>query len=181
MPDGIDEPEDEVFRDAGPLHPDDRLWRHPSEMAVVTPARPRSRPAVALATGLGIGLIAVGFFVIGRWTDADPDQTLTITPAASQAALISSTTSGPTTIGWLGITAVRATGGLRITSCQPSSPASIVLNPGDILLRIDSAPMPDLAALSSFLRGSRPGQQVALHIKRNGTRVDLTVVLGQHR
>ena len=183
MPDGIDEPHDEAFRASGPLPPDDRLWRHPSEMAASSGVHNRARPVVALAAGLSVSLVAVGFFMIGRWTDPDPDtgRTLTLAPVAPQAAVLTSTTDGPSTIGWLGITAVRTTGGLRVTSCQPSSPASTVLETGDVLLRIDRTAMPDLPALSAFLRTARPGQQVDLRVRRAGTVLDLTVVLGEHR
>ena len=44
-----DDADDDVGRIGGPLHPDDRLWRHPSELAAWVPAVP-SRPGGRAST-----------------------------------------------------------------------------------------------------------------------------------
>lgn len=60
------EPEDESGVYRSPLHPDDRLWRHPSEMAG-PPSRRPSRSTiwmVAAGSALGAGLLSTGLVLI---------------------------------------------------------------------------------------------------------------------
>jgi putative serine protease PepD len=75
-----DEPEDEP-PGRQPLPPDDRIWRHPSELAAGVPAalpRAPARPArlpwwwLVIAFGAGVGATLAGVIISGRLDDDDP-------------------------------------------------------------------------------------------------------------
>lgn len=64
----LDDPDDAPFRP--PLPPDDRIWRHPSELAPTAAAGPRRRPApqpwlVAIVSGLAGAILATGLVALG--------------------------------------------------------------------------------------------------------------------
>lgn len=51
---------------------------------------------------------------------------------------------------------------------------------GDLIVGIDDAPVPDFAALLGYLVAEKsPGDQVVLHVLRNGGPVELTITLGE--
>lgn len=108
VPDDDDPFDDEPAGFGDPLHPDDRIWRHPSEMASVPPPGARSIPdtvdfapvprrrhmlgaiavsgmvgaAVAVSVVMATGL---GERVVERWNDPDP------LPAAAQPRVTTTT------------------------------------------------------------------------------------------
>lgn len=112
VPDDDDYFDDEPAGFGDPLHPDDRIWRHPSEMASVPPPGARSIPdtvdfapvprrrhmwgAIA-ASGLVGAAVAVsvvmatgvGERVVERWNDPEP------LPATAEPSATTSTTEPP--------------------------------------------------------------------------------------
>ena len=65
------EPDDEPQRYREPPSPDDRLWRHPSEMAVKRPSARRQLWVVGLASALAASLLSTGLAVVaGNLLDA---------------------------------------------------------------------------------------------------------------
>ena len=65
------EPDDEPQRYREPPSPDDRLWRHPSEIAVPRPPARRQLWVVGLASALAASLLSTGLAVIaGNLLDA---------------------------------------------------------------------------------------------------------------
>ena len=56
--------DDESFR--APPSPDDRLWRHPSEIGRMAPTPRRRRPTAALAVASGVGgaVLAIGVLAV---------------------------------------------------------------------------------------------------------------------
>jgi len=62
----IAEPEDDFGSYRSPLPPEDRLWRHPSEMGAPSPDRPsrRLRLAVVAASAVGAGMLSAGLVVV---------------------------------------------------------------------------------------------------------------------
>ena len=65
------EPDDEPQRYREPPSPDDRLWRHPSEMAVKRPSARRQLWVVGLASALAASVLSTGLAVVaGNLLDA---------------------------------------------------------------------------------------------------------------
>ena len=66
------EPDDEPQRYREPPSPDDRLWRHPSEIAVPRPPARRQLWVVGIASALAASLLSTGLAVVaGNLLDAD--------------------------------------------------------------------------------------------------------------
>ncbi len=88
MSDDEADPPDPGFRGA-PLPPEDRLWRHPSEVAPPSAGRPhrgREAVALALAAGVGAGLALVAAWGVGAFEDPPAPETAServATPAAT--------------------------------------------------------------------------------------------------
>ena len=76
------EPEDDPGSYRSPLPPEDRLWRHPSEMGAQTPARPsrRSRWLVVGVSAVGAGMLSTGLVVIAVTLLTGPDRALSGRP-----------------------------------------------------------------------------------------------------
>jgi S1-C subfamily serine protease len=126
---GFDEEEDDLngapSRPSGPLPPDDRLWRHPSELgglgrppAPTAPPEPirRSRPVTALAlasAGLLGAVVVVGALWIAGTTGVDVDPATTAGPAPS-LTLAATDRSQAAAVAAAGLTVVEiARGGTR--------------------------------------------------------------------
>jgi serine protease Do len=60
---------------------------------------------------------------------------------------------------------------------QPASDAGV--RPGDIILRVDDVKVTDTRDLIDYVSAKRPGDEVTLHIWREGDSVDLDVELGE--
>jgi len=58
------EPEDEPQPYRSPLPPDDRVWRHPSEVSVKRPSARRQLWAVGLVSAVAAGLLSTGLAVV---------------------------------------------------------------------------------------------------------------------
>ena len=87
------EPDDEPQRFREPPPPDDRLWRHPSEIGVKRPSPRRQLWAVAIASALTASVLSTGLAVLaGNLLDSDggsasrPIDTTGILPAPSEGA-----------------------------------------------------------------------------------------------
>jgi serine protease Do len=69
------EPDDEPQPFRQPPPPDDRLWRHPSEMGVKRPSARRQLWAVAIASALAASVLSTGLAVVaGNLLEADGDR-----------------------------------------------------------------------------------------------------------
>ena len=110
MADGDSANDDEAFR--APLPPEDRLWRHPSELAAESAAAPGSRrgawrPLMGALAG-GVCVVGALWFLTGgdagdaptvtvagaeEATGSDESTTTTTTPAASTTTLASTSTT----------------------------------------------------------------------------------------
>jgi S1-C subfamily serine protease len=82
----------------------------------------------------------------------------------------------------LGIDAATVVGGgVAVVSTQPGGAAARAgLQRGDIIVSLDGKPTPTVSALTSVLAGLKPGQQVALSVRRpDGAERKVQVKLGQ--
>jgi membrane-associated protease RseP (regulator of RpoE activity) len=187
----------------GPVHPDDRLWRHPSELRALHLApgvvpRPRQRASLRRPLGprLLLGALA-GAAVLGAWWTAeslevDVDDTgaslasdgnpstfaagtdLTVDVTLSSRA---STTLAVTAV--LGLVGHEATVGLRVTALDPGTPlAEAGVRVGDDLLAVGgiaTTSMSDLQAAVSLV-GRRP--DVPVDVARGHQRLQLEADFG---
>jgi S1-C subfamily serine protease len=68
--------------------------------------------------------------------------------------------------------------GLAVTQVTPGSPAAAAgVQTGDVLLRLDGRPLPDLFALKWFLETAELGRSYRLEILRGGDRITTALVL----
>lgn len=65
-----------------------------------------------------------------------------------------------------------------VTSLVPNGPASAVLRPGDELVAVGDRALDSVAALTSTLAGTRPGDNVSVTYRRDGEQQVANVVLG---
>ena len=98
---------------------------------------------------------------------------------------------------FLGIRGRSAKGGVLIESVPPGTPAaraglrggdrealderdgSVVILGGDLLIRIDRRPVADMDDVHGLLAKRRPGQKVALELKRDGKQLTVSAELGE--
>jgi hypothetical protein len=185
MPEGSENPND-WEPPSRPLPPDDRLWRHPSEVGrvadVALSARAPRRVVTALMTGAGVGFVVVGGILLLAWLDGGPS-TPTANPIEAHVVLVSSstTTEAPATTGWLGVSAADVTEGVQVTECDPGSPAAEKLKAGDIILAFNGQRVAKLSQLVGFLKGSKSGSLAQISIERQGTRQTIPVILARKR
>ncbi len=67
---------------------------------------------------------------------------------------------------------------MRVSSVTPDSPAAEAgIQEGDILIRIDEAPITDLRGYSDVLKALEVGQTVTLTVVRGGTEIQLLATL----
>ena len=78
---------------------------------------------------------------------------------------------------WLGLNCVEYGGHVRVIRVTPGSPAEEAgLQPGDLIVSVDGAPVSDLASFYQNLwRDSRPEREVALEMRRGAESQRLTV------
>ena len=70
--------------------------------------------------------------------------------------------------------------GCRIGEVLPDGPAAKAgLKPGDVIVHLHKKPTPDLRLLMQALAECKPGQAVAVQVRRGEETLDLTVTLGQ--
>jgi len=153
--------------------PDDRVWRHPSELPVAPTGerRPAGQPAwpmwpVAVTSGLVASLLAAGTIaLIGSSKSPGPVTLVTTTLTASQSAV------------WLGIEGTDLTAaqsapaavasGAVVGRSMPGSPAERAgLAPSDVIVAVNGTSVPNMAALVATLRTHSPGEVVTVEILR---------------
>ena len=106
-----DDADDDVGRGSPPLHPDDRLWRHPSELGPLGPAGQRSDPpapatrsvpwAVAIVAGLAGAALSTG--VIATTGALSPEA---VERAVVEKVAVTPVVSSPMVRGERGVVAV---------------------------------------------------------------------------
>lgn len=83
--------------------------------------------------------------------------------------------------GFLGAKVESKDGALRVDYVQPDSPAEAAgMREGDVLLRIDEAPVTSTAEYSARVGRRRPGERLKLTVRRDGREVELQALLGRH-
>ncbi|MEO1607949.1 MAG: Do family serine endopeptidase [Pseudomonadota bacterium] len=99
---------------------------------------------------------------------------------------------GETRRGWLGVNIQSATDdiaaslgvsaeqGALISSVQPKSPAEAGgIKAGDVIVKFDGKPVPNMRALPQIVARTEHGKTVAVEVMRNRKPITLTVVVGQ--
>ncbi|MHB8218916.1 MAG: S1C family serine protease [Acidimicrobiales bacterium] len=90
--------------------------------------------------------------------------------------------SGRIQHGWLGVTgrdtSMRGTRGALVVNVDPDGASAHVLEPGDVIVKIDGAPVRSIAELDSRLYTVGPGSRVRLKVVRSGRVESVAVVLG---
>ncbi len=69
---------------------------------------------------------------------------------------------------------------VQVVAVQPGSPAQSVLRKGDLLTRLDGAPLVNTEALVNTLSGLRPGRRVTLTVVRSGRTLTRSLVLASN-
>jgi S1-C subfamily serine protease len=88
--------------------------------------------------------------------------------------------SGRVQRGWLGVSIAEKDGKVEVVDIDAKSPAELAkLDEGDFILKIDGKDITTSQALSSEIRKRKPGQDVTLHIERDGKPSDIKVKLGE--
>jgi hypothetical protein len=186
MPDGSENPND-WEPPSRPLPPDDRLWRHPSEVGRVADvelsAKHPRRVITTLITGVGVGFVVIGGIVLLAWLDSGPATPTAANPIEAHVVLVSSstTTQAPATTGWLGVSAADVSDGVQVTECDPGSPAAEKLKAGDIILAFNGQKVSKLSQLVGFLKDSKSGSLAQISIERQGSRQTIPVILARKR
>lgn len=163
-------PDDEF----GPVpHPDDRLWRHPSELQGVV--SPPARPAPGWSAWAGITVVGcvvigaalfAGAALTGRPTPDPEVEMVSSRPAA--VALMATSTSTEPAHGWLGLYGVDTPAGVEVVSCDLAGPARDKLQAGDRILEIDRVAVGTMSDLARFLKGRTAGETVTVRYERAG-------------
>jgi putative serine protease PepD len=83
--------------------------------------------------------------------------------------------------GFLGVTLADRTDGGQgaiIDSVDPDTPAAEAgLEPGDIVIELDDAPIDGIAGLVAAIRDLEPGDQAHVVVLRDGDQLDFTITL----
>ncbi len=191
MPDGFENPFDDDPPPSVFLPPDDRLWRHPSEVGRLSPdpqGGATRRILASVTTGLGIGMLVIGAVLIVGWLDAAPPKEIDSAeqPIVTHVMLLATSTTTTTSAdddhaGYLGVYAANVDAGVQVTECLQGSPAADALRAGDVILAFDGHPTATLAQLETLLRTSRPGTLARIDIRRAGTGQTVWVTLATSR
>ena len=189
MPDGLEPPFDDGPHDPFPPPPDDRAWRHPSELSnLAGPAMggvaPRRQGSVGLVvmSFLGLTLVLAGTIALASSLAKDPADDVVASRSVRDLVYVSSsTTAEPGRSGWLGISAVEEEGrsGVTVTACDIGSPAATKLRRDDLIVSVDDIPTPRMAQLITVLAASAPGHTARIKVVRDLRCVELRVVLGR--
>ncbi len=202
-----DEDADDALGPGPPLPPDDRLWRHPSEVAwepaAATIAAPHGRNPrlwpIATAAGLTGAVLSVSVAVLLGLTDQAEVTTRStqaivargVTATTERQPVATTVATRPPTV-WVGIegsdVAVdriaalqpHAGGGVVVVSVRDDSPALAVgVRADDVLIAVDDAPITSMADFAAHLRTRTPGETAVLTVVRDGATLNLPVVLGR--
>jgi membrane-associated protease RseP (regulator of RpoE activity) len=189
--DGADWADDEPFEARPPLPPEDRVWRHPSELAAsplpLAPAafvgdQPvqwgRMTGLFVVATA-GAVLVAFAFHLAFRpGPSVLRTEGVTGTPVAV-TAVASTVLSAPGGKAWLGIAGTDVDGVATVGEVRPGSPAAVGgLEADDQVVAVDGSPVAGMAQLVAAIGRRAPGDTCRLTVLREGSPLDLTVVLG---
>lgn len=192
--DGADWADDEPFEARPPLPPEDRLWRHPSELASSPlPAGPGPSTLVAAETGTrwgrrtglfvvataGAVLVAFAFHLTFRpGPSGSQSAGVSAVPAAVTAA-VSTVIAAPAGQAWLGITGADIDGVATVGEVKAGSPALAAgLQVADQVVAVDGLPVEGMAELVAAIGRYGPGDACVLTVVRGGGLVDLAVILG---
>jgi len=180
----VTEPDDPAMSSPGdfgsPIHPDDRLWRHPSELAAVqrpTPAPPtRSvRPMGKILLGVTIATASV---TAAWWAtsqmELDSDEAApviarrTVVGVDSFVATTATLNSMSTGEAPHGFIASDRNGSVVVISVQPGGAALHAgLSSGDRILGVGGIATRSLSDMSSALAIAAGARSVSLTIERN--------------
>jgi S1-C subfamily serine protease/photosystem II stability/assembly factor-like uncharacterized protein len=84
----------------------------------------------------------------------------------------------PPLVGFLGVAGEDGEGGAHVTRVTPKSPAEAAgIKEGDVVVAVGKEPVKAYSALSAAIRAKRPGDDLALSIKRGDESRDLVVKL----
>jgi len=181
-------PDDDDLDDVGfraPLPPEDRIWRHPSELGVhgtASDATPEAGPRPRRA--LVAGAIAAGALLVGGAAVAlearDADVVERAAPSTSATVAVVDA-SGPASArpAWLGLHGSDAdVEGALVDEVAPDGPAHRAgLRPGDVVAAVDGRRTATMHELVVLLRRHAPGDEVVLAVVRDGATIDVRVRL----
>jgi S1-C subfamily serine protease len=201
-------PEDDAASDEAPLGrplpPEDRLWRHPSEVAWPTTAGPRARArgsrlwAVALTSGLTGAVLALGVVaVVAGFGGSTTERSVGRGPVEDVLDTFTKDgKDGMPAIGdsWLGIEGadldvshvtfpgVVDPGGVLVVDVVDGGPAAVAGIVGDdVVEAVDGDRVASMADLVAVLSRHDPGDVVTVEVRRGAATHTLEVTLGQRR
>jgi S1-C subfamily serine protease len=104
-----------------------------------------------------------------------------VVPAAALARAVDDSLEMTRSSAWLGITGERAeTGGVVVLEVDEASPAATHgLDVGDVVVAFEGRSVLSLAELAIDLGDHLPGDRVTITVERDGTTVEVSVVLGE--
>jgi S1-C subfamily serine protease len=104
-----------------------------------------------------------------------------VVPAAALARAVDASLEMTRSTAWLGITGERAdTGGVSVVEVEEGSPAAAAgLIAGDVLVAVEGRAVLSLAELAIDLGEHMPGDLVTITVDRDGTSIEMSVVLGE--
>lgn len=200
-----DDPDPEPPATTPPLPPEDRLWRHPSELGPWAAGRltaeqatgQRATPDPTPRRSVVAGVCLAGLFVAigGLWLSrpgveptevASPRTTTSIaatslvTPVAVAASPMSRRTTvdpGPDRPGRLAVEIGDVDGAVVVSVSPDGAAAHAGIAPGDRIVAVDGRLVAHSTALLQGLARTRPGQTVEVIVHRSGDLVRLTVTL----
>jgi S1-C subfamily serine protease len=103
-----------------------------------------------------------------------------VVPASALARAVDASLEMTRGSAWLGITGERAeSGGVAVLEVDEGSPAALYgLVVGDVVVAVEGRPVLSLAELAIDLGDHTPGDLVTITVDRDGTLIDVAVVLG---
>lgn len=104
-----------------------------------------------------------------------------VVPAAALVRAVDASLEMTRSSAWLGITGERAEfGGVSVLQVDEGSPAALSgLAVGDVVVAVEGLPVLSLAELAIDLGEHAPGDLVTITVDRDGTTIDVAVVLGE--
>jgi S1-C subfamily serine protease len=118
--------------------------------------------------------------MVTAYTDAD-GTTLAV-PMSTLAPVVDDLlTRGRTSHGWLGVSVADSADGAAIDQISADGPAAgSPLRHGDVITKVDSRPVADMAALLTIVRSHRAHDSVQVVVRREHTTAAVTIELGEY-